>query len=95
MSINEIEQIIEAINNAESTIFSCHFIKRTTGEARHMVARFDVKKHLKGGKPAYDFLEKGLFPVFDMQKKAYRSIPFEGLRYAKVKGQEFGQKLEV
>jgi len=94
MSRNELLQIIEAINKTEDKVFSVHFIKRTDGSYRKMVARFGVTKHLKGGKPAYDFLKKELFPVFDMQKKAYRTIPFEGIVYAKVKGKEFGKKEE-
>jgi len=61
-------------------IFSVLFVKRTTGELREMVCRQGVKKHLAGGEAAYNFNEKGLLPVFDMQKKGYRSIPNDGIR---------------
>lgn len=95
MSKSDLLKIISEIKKAENKFFSVHFIKRTNGEARKMVARFDVKGYLRGGKPAYDFNEKNLLSVFDVQKKAYRSIPFEGIRYAKVRGKEFGYPLEV
>lgn len=51
-----------------------------------MVARLNVKSYLKGGEPTYDFQEKGLLPVFDMQKKEYRCIPLEGIKSLTVKG---------
>jgi len=60
-------------------IFRVLFVKRTTGEMREMVCRQGVVKHLAGGEAAYSFNEKGLLPVFDMQKKAYRSIPKDGI----------------
>lgn len=74
---------------AESTIFSCEFIKRTTGELRLMVCRIGVKKGQAGGDAAYDFLEKGLLPVFDMQKQGYRVISLEGVQWIKIRGQVY------
>ena len=61
-------------------IFSVKFEKRTGGEMRHMVCRGKVTSHLKGGTPKYDASAKGLINVFDMQKKAYRTIPVENVK---------------
>lgn len=94
MSQEEIIDFFQEARKSEGTIFRCDFIKRTTGEYRIMVARLGVKKHLKGGDAPYDFNEKKLLPVFDMQKQAYRSIPFEGIKYLKVRGREFGCRPE-
>lgn len=55
------------------------FTKRTTGETRVMNCRQGVKKHLKGGEAAYNFSVKGLVPVFDVQKGAYRCFPLAGV----------------
>ena len=60
-------------------MFSVEFVKRTTGEHRKMVARLGVKKHLAGGDAAYNFIEKGLVSVFDVQKGGYRAIPLDAI----------------
>jgi len=59
--------------------FSVRFIKRTTGEPRHMNCRLGVQKHLKGGDKPYDDREHRLVTVYDLQAKGYRSIPLENL----------------
>lgn len=60
-------------------IFSCVFVKRTTGERREMVARRGVKKHLAGGELAFEPRKRSLLPVFDMQKEGYRMVNVETL----------------
>ena len=77
------------INNAlallnTGQIFTVTFTKRSTGEVRVMNARRGVKKHLKGGSLGYNATEKGLIPVYDMQKKAYRSIAAESITEIKI-----------
>lgn len=57
--------------------FSCEFKKRD-GSIRKMVARSGVKKHLKGGQPAYQASDMGLVTVYEM-KNGYRSIPVYNL----------------
>ncbi len=74
---------------ADGGIFHVEFIKRTTGELRKMQCRLGVKKHLKGGSKAYDSSAKNLLTVFDMQAKAYRSIPLEAIQRLTVGGQTF------
>ena len=60
-------------------IFRVDFRKRTNGEKRTMICRFGVKKYLKGGKRAYNPIDKELFVVFDCNKQAYRSFGVEDL----------------
>lgn len=53
--------------------FKAVFLKKD-GTLREMTCRFGVKKHLKGGEKPYNAEEKGLWTVFDVEKKDYRSI---------------------
>jgi WYL_2, Sm-like SH3 beta-barrel fold len=66
-------------------IFSATFTKKN-GETRHMVARLGVKMHLKGGELKYDAEALNYLIVFDMQKKAYRTINFNTLSNIKFGG---------
>lgn len=77
----------EAVDDGH--IFSVEFIKRTTGELRHMVCRIGVKSHLKGGTKKFSDTEKQLLTVFDVQKNAYRSIPLDQIIRVKVNGQTY------
>lgn len=70
----------------EGKVFTVVFTKRTTGEERVMNCRKGVTKHLKGGPAAYNPSEHHLLWVFDMQKKAYRSIAIEGISSLKMEG---------
>jgi hypothetical protein len=80
-------EAVEYIRGTEGRFFSLTFEKRTNpGEIRAMNARTGVKKHLKGGEAAYNFAEKQLISVFDMQKGDYRCIPMEGIREMCIEG---------
>jgi len=80
---------------SDGQIFTVEFIKRTTGELRKLNCRIGVKKHLKGGKAAYNAAEKQLLTVFDMSANGYRSIPLEGIQRVSVGGQTFSFNQEV
>jgi molybdenum cofactor biosynthesis enzyme len=82
------QQAAEMILNAGNKIFTVQFIKRTNNELRTMNCRLDVTKHLKGGEPAYDPKQHHLIWVYDMQKKAYRSISIEGIRSVTMNGEK-------
>lgn len=82
-------QALQHIQENFGKFFSVTFTKRTTGEVREMNCRQGVKKHLAGGAPAYDFNEKGLIPVWDTQKQAYRSIPKENITQIVIDGERF------
>ncbi len=65
-----IQEFKTAVNGK---FFKAVFLKKD-GTLREMTCRFGVKKHLKGGEKAYDAEALGLWTVFDVEKKAYRSI---------------------
>jgi hypothetical protein len=88
MSRKEVLENLKAIERSKDKIFSCHFIKRTDGSYRKMVARLHVRKGVKGVGMAYNPAEKDLVTVFDMQKNNFRSIPLDSIRYLKVLGEE-------
>ena len=71
MKAEQLRTIIKEL--AGNTIFGVTFVKKN-GDIRDMVCRLGVKSHLKGGELPFDPVEKGLLPVFDMQKKGYRMI---------------------
>lgn len=68
-------------------IFYCEFIKQN-GELRKMICRLGVTKHLKGGQLTYNPAERNNLVVFDMTKKAYRTIPFDRLQNIRYNGTE-------
>lgn len=78
-----VQELIELTKNGN--IFSVQFVKKD-GTLREMVCRLGVKKHLKGGTLNYDAKSRGLLPVFDMQKQAYRMINTKTLISAKING---------
>lgn len=83
------KEAADLLTATEGRIFSVVFVKRTTGEQRTMTARTGVKKHLKGGDAAYSFSEKALLSVYDLQRKAYRSIPLDGILSLREGGEEY------
>ena len=81
------KETLEKIQKAENTIFSVTFTKKD-GTVRTMVARLNVKKGVKGTGMAYNPIEKGLLPVFDMQKKGFRMINLKTVTELTIKGEE-------
>ena len=53
-----------------------------------MVARLHVKKGVNGKGMAYNPVEKGLLPVWDMQKNGFRMINLKTVTELKIKGEE-------
>lgn len=80
---------------AGNTVFSCRFIKRTTGEERLIVCRLGVTHKGSGGERAYNPVDKGLLPVWDMQKQAYRSISLDSIVSIKIAGVEYDMEDEL
>jgi hypothetical protein len=86
MTQSEIESKIQEIRNeAEGTFFSVHFIKKD-GTLRKMVARLGVSKGVKGVGLAFNPTAKGLLPVFDVQKNAFRMINISTIQQLQIKG---------
>ena len=82
-----IKETLAEIQKAENTIFSVEFIKKD-GTVRTMVARLHVKKGVKGTAMAYNPIEKGLIPVWDMQKNGFRMINLKTVTKLQIKGEE-------
>lgn len=79
------ENAVKLIQQTNGQIFSATFTKKN-GELRQMNCRLGVTKHLKGGELAYEPAEYDLIPVFDVQKKAYRSISINTLTNVTIEG---------
>lgn len=89
-ALTQIEAIAKVFEHMpKGTVFSVRFVKRTNGQERIMRCRFGVKSHLRGGERAYNPLAKALFTVFDMDKRGYRSIPWEGIRELRIDGRTY------
>ena len=82
-----IKETLAEIQTANNTIFSLEFIKKD-GTVRTMVARLHVKKGVKGTGMAYNPIEKGLLPVWDMQKNGFRMINLKTVTKLQIKGEE-------
>lgn len=79
MLFNEIKK--ELGNN----FFSVEFIKKD-GSLRKMVCRLGVKKGVKGVGMSYTPSDHQMLTVYDVQKKAFRTINFNTLKKIKYKG---------
>ena len=82
-----IKETLAEIQTANNTIFSVEFIKKD-GTVRTMTARLHVKKGVKGTGMAYNPIEKGLIPVWDMQKNGFRMINLKTVTKLQIKGEE-------
>lgn len=81
----DVERIKNIVGNK---IFSATFIKKN-GDKRIMLCRLGVKKHLKGGSKGYDAESMNLLTVFDMKKKAYRTININTLEELNTGGKSY------
>ena len=85
------DDLFNLICKNKNNIFSVVFLKKD-GSIRKMLCRFGVKKHLKGGKLAFDPIKRGLLVVFDMQKEAYRMINLKTITNINMRGVEYNVK---
>lgn len=89
--------------------FGVTFTKKD-GSIRNMTAQMGVKRHLKGGQPAYSFNDKGLIAVWDrnaMRRGAdgaivdagYRSVNTSAIQSLRARGRKWenrdGKLVEV
>jgi hypothetical protein len=79
--------IQEFKNEVKGNFFRACFIKKD-GTTREMTARFGVKKHLKGGELTYNPADYNYIVVFDVEKKAYRTISMDTLIFLRYNGKE-------
>ena len=85
------DDLFNLICKNKNNLFSVVFLKKD-GSIRKMLCRFGVKKHLKGGKLAFDPIKRGLLVVFDMQKEAYRMINLKTITNINMRGVEYNVK---
>lgn len=72
------------------------FHKRSDGSYREMICRMGVKKHLKGGPPAYDPKRHKLLWVWEPgESGGYKSIPIEGIVRLKANQTEYDVCVDV
>lgn len=67
-------------------IFTVTFVKKD-GSIREMNARLGVKKGVKGVGMSYDPIERGLLPVYDMQRDGFRMINCKTIKKIVHKGE--------
>jgi hypothetical protein len=82
---NQAEQLIR---DTKGKFFTVTFIKKD-GTTRVMNARLGVKAYLKGGDLPYDAASKGLIPVFDIPKRAYRMVNINTISNLKIGNNEY------
>lgn len=87
MDTKQLGEIIKGL--AGNTIFSVDFVKRSTGEARTMLCRLGVKKGVNGKGLNFDPVDKGLLPVWDLHKKAYRMINLDTVTEIRANGNTY------
>ena len=67
------EDGMQALRETDGRIFYAEFIKKD-GTLRRMTARVGVSKGVNGKGMKYDPVKRGLVPVYDMDKDAWRMI---------------------
>lgn len=89
LTIPEVNNLIDILS-ATGQIFTAEFIKKTDGTVRVMNCRTGVKKHLKGGKLAFNPADYRLLPVYDLKSKGYRFVNLKTLRKISYAGSVYG-----
>ncbi len=87
MKTINVDQAVELIKKTNGKTFTAIFTKKN-GKTRTMNARTGVKKHLQGGKLAFDPIKKGLFGVYDMNA-GYRFINLRTLKGLQIAGESY------
>ena len=82
------DELVQKIKDTKGAFFTVTFVKKD-GTTRTMNSRLGVTRYLKGGELPYDPAEKGLLPVFDAQKGAYRMINIPTIISAKIGHEEY------
>ena len=89
------QQLLKEMQSGK--LFSCEFIKRSNNERRTILARTGVKIGLTGSGSSYNFTEKNLLPVVDMNlynktkeiNKSRRAIPLDGVIWVQIGGVKY------
>jgi hypothetical protein len=83
----------EQIKNIMKNHFFYIEYRKKDGSLRKMNGRFGVTKNLKGGKSKTDHVST-MIPVYDMGKKAYRTLNLDKIEFLQCGNIELGIKSE-
>lgn len=86
------KELIQKMRSGQ--FFSCEFIKRSNGKRRKILARSGVTIGVTGKGCAYNFTQKNLLPVLDVNlynktkdaDNSRRAIPLEGVIWVQISG---------
>lgn len=84
-----LQKAVKLIRATKGTVFRVTFVKRTTGEVHNLVGRLEVTKGVTGAGMAYDPFDRGLIPVYDFQKQAFRMINCDTITNLVVRGKSY------
>jgi len=74
------EDVVSTLDGSNGRFMSVKFVKRTDNSMRSMNCRRGVKKGIKGGGASTkDRRRRGLYTVYDMVAKGWRSINISGV----------------
>jgi len=73
------KKALEKLYESAGRIFYAEFVKKD-GSLRRMTARLGVRKGVTGKGMRYDPLERGLLPVFDMDRADWRMVNLNTLQ---------------
>ena len=77
------------LRGLKGKIFTVEFIKRTDGSLRVMRCTTNYQSKLVGGELAYDANDKQLIPVYDLDKRGFRSIPTDAVLRIRALGNNY------
>jgi len=81
------QDVEKVLDKAGSQFFTVEFVKRTDNTLRTMNCRRGVKKGIKGTGSKKQ--KSGLYTVYDMVEKGWRTINVSGVRVIRMKGIEY------
>ena len=82
-------EVGQFLRGLKGKFFTVEFTKRTNGEHRVMRCSTNYQSHLQGGSLAYSPDDKGLFIVWSMDAKGFRSIPLDTVTLIRANHKEF------
>jgi len=89
MKVLQRSEAISLIKKSNGKIFTACFRKRTDNKMRIMNCRLGVTKGIKGTGNNIDKVKHELLTVYDMQAKAFRSIPIPNIVNLTIDGQMY------
>ena len=83
------EEVTSILDGSNGRFMGVTFVKRGDNTVRMMNCRRGVKKGIKAGGTAKDRRRRGLYTVYDMVAKGWRSINISGIHMIRMNGTEY------